>query len=171
MTRAIGLVSFFWAISAAHAEDPGVRRSEYLFETAPFAQCHASTLAETGSGLVAAWFGGKREGDPSVGIWLTRQEAGKWLPPVEVADGIQPSGKRWPCWNPVLFQPRSGPLLLFYKVGPSPQTWWCLLRTSTDGGRTWSEPDRLPEGFLGPIKSKPIQLPGGDILCPSSTES
>jgi predicted neuraminidase len=32
------------------------------------------------------------------------------------------------------------------------------------------KPRRLPEGILGPIKNKPVQLPTGDILCPSSTE-
>src|SRR6185369_10434417 len=31
------------------------------------------------------------------------------------------------------------------------------------------KPRRLP-GILGPIKNKHIQLPNGDILCPSSTE-
>jgi predicted neuraminidase len=145
-------------------------RTEFIFETAPFAQCHASTIAETKAGLIAAWFGGKREGDTSVGIWLSRHD-GKWSPPVEVANGNQPDGSRLPCWNPVLFQPREGPLLLFYKVGPSPSTWWCERITSTDAGKTWSKPERHPDGSLGPIKSKPIQLSNGDILCPSSTES
>lgn len=42
--------------------------------------------------------------------------------------------------------------------------------TSSDDGRTWSEPRRLPEGVLGPIKNKPVQLTDGRILCPSSTE-
>lgn len=170
-TIAAWLGVFLLLAAPAAADEAGVNRTEFLFVSAPFAQCHASTLAESEGDLVAAWFGGKREGDPSVGIWLTRRETNTWTAPFEVADGIQPDGKRWPCWNPALFQPKNGPLLLFYKVGPSPQTWWCLLRTSTDGGRTWSEPMRLPDGFLGPIKSKPIQLMDGDLLCPSSTET
>jgi predicted neuraminidase len=45
-----------------------------------------------------------------------------------------------------------------------------MLTTSEDGGRTWSEPHRLPEGILGPIKNKPVQLAKGDLLCPTSTE-
>ena len=45
-----------------------------------------------------------------------------------------------------------------------------MLTTSADGGQTWSRPRRLPEGILGPIKNKPVQLADGDILCPSSTE-
>jgi predicted neuraminidase len=70
----------------------------------------------------------------------------------------------------VLFQPVQGPLLLFYKVGPSPAAWWGMLITSADGGKTWSKPRRLPEGILGPIKNKPVLLTDGTLLCPSSTE-
>ncbi|HLV79432.1 MAG TPA: sialidase family protein, partial [Chthonomonadaceae bacterium] len=55
-------------------------------------------------------------------------------------------------------------------VGPSPRTWWGMLITSEDGGVTWSTPKRLPEGILGPIKNKPVALPDGALLCPSSTE-
>jgi predicted neuraminidase len=61
--------------------------------------------------------------------------------------------------------------MLFYKTGPTPQTWWGMLTTSDDGGKTWEQPRRLPEGILGPIKNKPVQLPNGDILCPSSNET
>ena len=46
-----------------------------------------------------------------------------------------------------------------------------MLRTSDDAGRTWSEGRRLPEGILGPIKNKPVQLASGDFICPTSTES
>lgn len=143
---------------------------EFIFEEAPFPAAHASTIAETAEGLVAAWFAGTGEGQGDVGIWVARREARGWLDPVEVADGRMKSRRRYPCWNPVLFQPRRGPLLLFYKVGPSPSRWWGVLITSEDGGRSWSEPRRLPAGILGPIKNKPIQLPDGRLLCPSSDE-
>ncbi|MGH7200353.1 MAG: sialidase family protein, partial [Planctomycetaceae bacterium] len=63
-----------------------------------------------------------------------------------------------------------GPLLLFYKVGPSPSTWWGMLTKSGDGGRSWSKPERLPDGILGPIKNKPVMLDDGRLLCGSSTE-
>jgi predicted neuraminidase len=144
--------------------------AEFVYEDAPFPSCHASTLVEVPGGLIAAWFGGKREGDPSVGIWLSRKEGAKWTAPFEVANGAQADGTRYPCWNPVLFRPAKGPLMLFYKVGPSPRTWWGMFRTSTDDGRTWSAATRLPDGILGPIKNKPVQLADGTILCPTSTE-
>jgi predicted neuraminidase len=157
------------AASLAQAQ-AGLVNSEFIYETAPFPQCHASTLAESGTGLVAAWFGGRHEKSADVGIWFSRLEAGRWTAPVEVANGIQHATRRHPCWNPVLFQPRQGPLLLFYKVGPSPDTWWGMLMTSPDGGRTWSEGRRLPQDILGPVKNKPIELPTGELLCPSSSE-
>ena len=59
-------------------------------------------------------------------------------------------------------EPKNGPLMLFYKVGPSPSTWWGLLRTSDDDGQSWSEARRLPDGFLGPVKNKPVELANGD---------
>jgi predicted neuraminidase len=161
---------------AADPEDTsGWVLSEFIFEEAPFDSCHASTIEESSGHLVAAWFGGSREGRKDVGIWLAHRVDGKWTAPVEVADGIQyrkPDGSshRHPCWNPVLFQPADGPLLLFYKVGPNPRDWWGMLMRSDDGGRTWSSPFRLPEGIIGPVKNKPVQLPDGTIFCGSSTE-
>jgi predicted neuraminidase len=152
------------------APDPAIVKSEFIYTTAPTPQCHASTIVETPSGLVSAWFGGEHERHPEVRIWTSRYVSGAWTPPVAVADGVQPDGKRHPTWNPVLFRPRAGPLMLFYKVGPSPSTWWGMVMTSVDDGRTWSAPTRLPDGVLGPIKDKPVQLASGTIVSGSSTE-
>jgi len=157
---------------ATSADGQAIILQEFVYESGPYPSVHASTIVETSSHeLVAAWFGGTRERSPDVGIWVSRKEKSGWTPSVEVANGVQPDGTRHPTWNPVLFQPRSGPLMLFYKVGPSPESWWGMLRTSADAGRTWSEPRRLPEGILGPIKNKPVQLADGTILSPTSTES
>lgn len=150
---------------------PGaVVAAEFVFERAPFAQSHASTLAETDDALVAAWFGGTHERNPDVGIWLARRTPTGWSAPREVASGALANGKRYPCWNPVLFRPQRGPLMLFYKVGPDPSRWWGMVMLSSDGGQTWSESVRLPEGILGPVKNKPVQLADGSLLSPSSTE-
>ena len=145
--------------------------SEFFYETAPFPSVHASTIADTRTGLVAAWFGCTREGAPDVGIWVSRHVKGAWTAPVEVATGVQPDGARHPCWNPVLFEMPDRSLALFYKVGPDPRNWWGVVRTSTDGGQSWGEARRLPDGILGPIKNKPVRLADGSIISPSSTES
>jgi predicted neuraminidase len=147
-----------------------VVKTDFIFEQAPFPSAHASTIVETHDGLAAAWFGGTREGGKDVGIWLSRYEGKQWSAPVEVANGVQPDGTRHPSWNPVLFQPSKGPLVLFYKVGPSPSTWWGLVRTSADNGRTWSPAIKLPDGILGPIRAKPVELQDGVMLAGSRTE-
>ena len=157
-------------LAAVEPLQPGVLATEFIYETAPFPQCHASTICETKAGLVCAWFGGTKEQDPDVGIWLSRHDGKAWSPPVEVANGVQDEKTRHPCWNPVLFQMPQGPLLLFYKVGPSPSTWWGMLIRSDDAGQTWSKPERLPDEIAGPIKNKPFLLDDGRLLCPSSTE-
>lgn len=167
----VGLVVLGATQSAPPPSSPAIVKSEFIFERAPFPSAHASTIVETTGGLVAAWFGGTRERDPDVGIWVSRHDGSQWSAPVEVANGVQPDGKRHPCWNPVLYQPARGPLLLFYKVGPSPDTWWGMVRTSTDEGRTWSAAVRLPDGILGPIRAKPVELTGGVLLAGSSTEN
>ncbi|MFL5416106.1 MAG: exo-alpha-sialidase, partial [Myxococcales bacterium] len=159
------------AVAAVGQPQQAIVRSEFVFQSVPFATAHASTIAESTGGLVAAWFGGSFEGAPDVGIWASRLVRGTWTPPTEVANGAQPDGKRFPCWNPVLFQQPNGPLLLFYKVGPSPSEWWGMVTTSVNGGRTWAVAKRLPDGILGPIKNKPVRLRDGTLLSPSSTES
>jgi predicted neuraminidase len=145
-------------------------RPEFVCEQAGFASAHASTIAETRDGLVAAWFGGPHEGHPEVGISLARRERTRWSEPREIARGVDRQGRRQPCWNPVLCRLRAGPLLLFYKVGPSPRRWRGMMMRSADHGRSWEQPEALPEGILGPIKNKPIELVDGALLCPSSTE-
>ncbi len=145
-------------------------RSEFMYERAPFPSAHASTIVETGNILVAAWFGGTAEGNPDVGIWLSQYDGRHWSIPIEIANGLQPNGKQYPCWNPVLFQPVGGPLLLFYKIGPNPREWWGVVRTSLDYGCSWSPAVRLPEGIMGPIRAKPVELPDGTLIAGSSTE-
>jgi len=157
---------------ASFVRAKAVLASVVINPDAPYPECHAATLAEVAPGrLVAAWFGGTKERNPDVGIWFARQEDGRWLPAVEIADGREEDGRRFPTWNPVLFSAPGGGLHLFYKVGPSPSAWWGMVRESRDGGRTWSTARRLPEGILGPVKNKPVELPDGSILCPTSEES
>jgi len=152
---------------------PAILYEEYIFalEDAFTPEVHASTVAVSDNMVVASWFGGTKEKNKDVGIWVARRTNGTWSTPVEVANGIQADGSRFPCWNPVLYKPKNRPLLLFYKVGPSPQTWWGLYMTSGDNGATWSEPIHLTQGILGPIKNQPVQLGDGTLLSPSSTES
>ncbi len=165
-------------------------------------QIHAATITEAADGtLLAAWFGGSREGRPDVDIWVARKPIGApWGDPIVVDDGVctitgrngQERGIDYACWNPVLFtDPQSGRVYLWFKITgetdlPGFKNWWGAVRTSDDHGRTWSERIWLPEieqaqrhevfepyafRATGPVKNRPIVLPDGDLLCASSTES
>lgn len=141
--------------------------ADFIYTDAPFPSCHASTLAEAAPGrLVAAWFGGTDEGAKDVQIWLSRSDGSGWSKP-EVAGTL----KGQPCWNPVLFVTRPGELALWYKAGPSPETWTGYVRRSADGGGTWSPPEMLPAGFYGPVRAKPLSLGGGHLLAGTSVET
>ena len=142
-------------------------QTEFVFERAPFASCHASTIVELKGGeLMTAWFGGTREGAQDVAIWGSRRTVGGWSAPVELA---REAGQ--PAWNPVLFHTGDGTLWLYYKVGPSPMTWTAARRFSRDEGRTWSEIERLPAGLVGPVRAKPLVMSDGTIVSGSSVES
>lgn len=165
------------AVMIAYAGNPYkgdkcIIRSEFIYQPrdVPFPSCHASTIIQNGKGLMAAWFGGTAERNPDVGIWLSSYSGGKWSKPIEVANGIQHRDLRFPCWNPVLFN-TGKKILLFYKVGPSPSAWWGEMMTSSDKGKTWTKPSRLPQDIYGPVKDKPVMLGNGILLCPSSTEN
>jgi predicted neuraminidase len=159
---------FSLAFTVTYAQK--IESAAFIYESAPFPSCHASTLVETPQGIAAAWFGGTHEKHPDVAIWLSYYQNGTWSKPVEVANGIQGNGKRYPLWNPVLFQMPGKELILFYKDGPSPDEWWGMLKRSFDGGKTWSAAEQLPKDIYGPIKNKPELLADGTLLCPSSSE-
>ena len=141
--------------------------AEFIYETAPFPSCHASTIVETAPGeFFAAWFGGTDEGNKDVAIWGARLKDGKWSPPAELVREANT-----PTWNPVLFHDKTGALWLYYKFGPRPSEWSGGKISSRDGGKTWSQPEHLPAGIYGPIKNKPLVLPDGAIVSGTSVES
>lgn len=145
---------------------------EFLYKQASFPECHASTIAETKDGsLVAAYFGGTKERNPDVCIWVSRKAKGshQWTNPLKVADGVFSDTLRKACWNPVLYQVPGGELLLFFKIGKDVADWTGWMVSSKDGGKTWSRRKQLPDGILGPVKNKPI-LHNGRLISPCSME-
>jgi len=142
---------------------------ELIFQpgSTSFPSSHASTIVELRNGdLMAAWFGGTHERAPDVAIWSSRCVHGVWSAPVELE-----REKDMPSWNPVLFHTKDGKLWLYYKVGPSPAEWSARRTFSTDEGLTWSKPEQLPAGLLGPIRAKPLVLPDGTIVSGTSFEA
>ena len=202
-----GRYHFSCDIPTAH---PAIVKDEFLYEKASFPQCHSASIVETRKGnLVATYFGGTREGNPDVCIWVNIKKKGEksWSEPILAADGVLELGsayaqagigglsgmneettpaevgpiknpnlydktatlKRKACYNPVLIEMPNGELWLFFKIGTRVKDWTGWLAKSKDGGRTWSNKEPLPAGFLGPIKNKP-EIINGRLLCPSSTE-
>lgn len=132
-----------------------------------FPSSHASTVVELKDGTVmSAWFGGTAEGKPDVAIWGARRDGKGWSMPMEL---VREPGT--PCFNPVLFHTADGRLWLYYKYGPTAATWSAGRMSSTDEGRTWTKPEHLPAGILGPIRAKPLVLANGTIVSGSSFES
>ncbi len=119
--------------------------------------------------MVTAWFGGTKEGNKDVCIWSSRLENKKWTAPIKIADGIINDTLRYPCYNPVLYYAANGELLLFFKIGPNVAGWKGYMTRSSDNGITWGKREQLPDGFLGPVKNKPVFI-GNELICPSSTE-
>lgn len=149
-----------------------VAQNDFIEPAPAVAEVHASTIAEAADGaLVAAWFGGTKEANDDVSIYVSRREGAQpWSAGKVVADGVQADGRRFATFNPVLHRAADGRLLLFFKTGPSPEKWWGEVMVSKDHGRTWSDRRRLPGEMLGPIKNKPVLLNDGTLLCPTSVE-
>ncbi len=161
-------------LSTLHAQVPEIRDfvRDDVFDEPVTPACHASTITELTPGhFIVAWFGGSHEGAKDVGIYAARSQGKHWSRPVQLIAPVLMDGDTLPCWNPVLFRSQRERLYLFYKVGPNPREWFGAVITSDDDGNTWSEPAYLPDGFLGPIRNKPIETEAGVFLCGSSTES
>ncbi len=144
----------------------------YIYKDGLTNNCHASTLVEVEKDkIMAAWFGGTYEGAKDVGIYVSTFEDNSWKEPYCLIKPLIQNNDTLPCWNPVLYKSQSKKLYLFYKVGKNPREWFGAMVTSVDNGKTWSKTTYLPEGFLGPIRNKPIEIKPGLIICGSSTES
>ena len=148
-----------------------IRKEFIMAEPTPTPQCHASTLELLHDGtVVSAWFGGTKEGENDVGIWVSRRENGRWSAPALVS-----AERDIPHFNPVLYLEADKTLTLFYKVGFKISDWKTMVTKSADGGKTWESPVELvpddESGGRGPVKNKPILISNGNILAPASTEN
>lgn len=137
----------------------------------PTANCHASTVLPLKNGdVIAAWFGGSREGKDDVDIFVAKRKNGVWSQPQRIS-----ADRNVPHWNPVLFELDDGRTVLYFKVGKEINlVWKTYFVISENGGESWSEPRELvagdTSGGRGPVKNKPIYLADGTLIAPASHE-
>ena len=135
------------------------------------AACHASTVLPLDDGTVlAARFGGKREGDDSVGIFVSvRNVQGQWSRPALISEDVP-----IPHWNPVLYERADGRIMLFYKYGHEIPEWITKYVFLSRNGEVISSPKELvpgdTSGGRGPVKNKCLRLENDRLLAPASTE-
>lgn len=139
--------------------------------------CSMVSLLPDGN-LIAAWYGGQREGSGDVAVFTARWNAGNdvWSPPQRVIDRAQaefeldrPVKK---LGNTVVFPDQHGTLWMVY-VSVMVGGWsGCSLniKASLDSGQTWGESQRLS---LNPymnlsslVRSRPVYASDGRIGLP-----
>lgn len=146
---------------------------EFLYNSASFPECHSASIAETRKGtLIATYFGGTKERNPDVCIWVSRKPRGakEWTKPQMVADGVLADTLRKACWNPVVYELPDGRLSIYFKIGSSVADWTGWQTTSKDDGRSWAPRRQMPDSLLGAVRNKPVRLPSGRIIAPCSLE-
>lgn len=144
-------------------------KKEFVCEKLPTEMCHASTVLKLKNGnFVASWFGGTKESEPDVDIWVSVRKDGVWQSPFKIS-----VDENLPHWNPVLFQLKDK-IALYFKVGKPIAEWKTYVTYSSDGFN-WSMPEELVKndvsGGRGPVKNKAIRLKDGTILAPASVEN
>ncbi len=98
-----------------------------------------------------------------------RNQARMWSQPAQWARTCDS-----PHWNPVLFRPENGPVMLFFKEGERCDHWRTWVTQSLDDGCSWNTPVELVPGDMygrGPVKNKPIILSDKSWLAPNSLEN
>ncbi len=148
---------------------PAIETGYFTEDGIPVPEVHASTILHLNNGeLLAAWFGGKKEGTDDVGIYLVKGKPGSWGAPTEVSKIREDAH-----WNPVLAQAPDGKVTLFFKVGKKIPTWETWYIVSEDNGNTWTEAKELvtgDKGGRGPVRNKPIILADGKWVAGASHE-
>ncbi len=190
----ITILAYAWPARVWFSADPTPRplfqtplRSEDSRETRPFfsrdfinpekagAMVHAGSICEMPEGdMAAVWYGGTREGARDVAIFFSKMKSGQnssWSAPRIIVDRKSASAelRRYigKVGNSILWSGPDGKLWLVY-VTISIGGWSgssLNVKTSLDGGRTWSRSRRFT---LSPffniselVKARPVAIKAG----------
>lgn len=167
-------------VSAAEANAPPEFYEEFVDPRFLQPSVHVSSLTELPAGrLAASWYGGSREGARDVALYVATRDAGAtnvWSAPHRVVTPESAGEETYryvkKVGNAVIFGGTNGHLHLLY-VTTGFGGWSCSslnLKTSTDGGTTWSRSRRLG---LSPcfnlselVKNAPVPLADGGFVVP-----
>ncbi|MEV0996012.1 sialidase family protein [Nonomuraea sp. NPDC050202] len=134
----------------------------------PKVHAAAVTQAPTGD-MLTVYYGGTSEGAANQALYLSRLATGKksWSKPEVVVD--EP-GKA--DGNPVLWSDGKR-VYLFYVVieGHGWEQASIRLKTSDDGGHTWSEPTVIRSEWGWMVGTNPIRMSNGEVLLPIYDEA
>jgi predicted neuraminidase len=141
---------------------------------------HVGSICELpDKSLIAAWYGGTREGAKDVDIFLARRDPGhltRWSKPKRVVDRISASRELYryikKVGNPIIFAGSGSHLYLVY-VTISAGGWSgssLNIKASSDAGATWNNSRRLTlSPFLNIselVRNKPLPLSSGGFALP-----
>lgn len=134
---------------------------------------HAASIEFFNDYPVFSWFGGLREGNGDVRIFIHNLNNDGETITIGAEDNV-------PRWNPVLFNFK-GKLLLFEKAGMFCDRWQTFVHDISKWSNDISEKEIretaqiLPAGLNGPVKTKPIivqdEFANDEFLCGSSVET
>jgi len=159
-TRGAGLASFFSA------------------ETLPAAgaSAHAASLTQLADGrIAAAWFAGSREGAADVDIWYAVLDQSGWSKPLAIASRESTAGGTFAyvrkLGNPVIYAEGSWLHLWYVSVALGGWAGSSINHSvSTDGGQSWSKPEKLQTSPFANIstlvRTPPLPLADGGLGLP-----
>ena len=168
-----------FALTAQPPADPApFFVSETVNPDSPEPKAHSGTLAELPDGrFVAAWYAGSGEGARDVAIQLsTRSPEGTWSAPRSIFRREEVAGSMrrhvHSLGNPLLLTDDSGRLgLLFVSIAAGKWSGSSMnLSWSSDGGATWTDPEKLTLNPLANLsalpRNPPVPLRGGGWAVP-----
>ena len=175
-TRPSRFVAEEYAQASADIQTPLFQQG-FVFRQGPTLAAHSGSLVElSDGGLLAAWFGGSREGAADVAIYGARWNGGRWSEPFVLTD--RPRSQRElgralrKLGNPVLARDTENRIWLFY-VTVSVGGWSTSSISymfSDDGGQQWSPARRLVTSpFLNIstlVRARPLRYVDGGLALP-----
>ena len=150
---------------------------DFVYSQEPTPSAHSGTLVELPEGgLLAAWFGGSREGAADVAIYAARWNGENWSKPFVLTDRLRSQRELGrvlrKLGNPVLARDAENRIWLFY-VTVSIGGWSTSsisYKVSLDNGRNWSPARRLVTSPFANIstlvRARPLRYQNGGLALP-----